>query len=170
MVDLTAEQILALKERFGSMHAAAVAALQDELFADEFGSIGAELMTLRDGSLTFALSFEHHEEFFWRLVWATHQGRGNLAAKRGAKELGIPEREFWWILERRLENGGKASRKWLALQTKERQDLTYVPRDRLSPFVDWIDAHPEAAREMRSLRRIPPEFRAGERGPIPPSA
>lgn len=92
------------------------------------------------------------------------------ATKRGARELGIPERELFWILERRLENGQRASRKWLALETKTRSELEYVPRDRLSPFVDWIDAHPDRAGRMRSLRRIPSEFRAGKLGPIPPSS
>jgi hypothetical protein len=90
--------------------------------------------------------------------------------KRGAKELGIPEAELWWIIERRLENGSRASRKWLALETKRRENLTYVPRDRLTPLVDWIDLHPDAARQAAALRRIPPEFRAGQLGPIPPRA
>ncbi len=87
--------------------------------------------------------------------------------KRGAKELGIPERELWWIIEHRLENSDR-SRKWLARETKRRADLTYVPRDRLSPLVTWIDLHPDAARRAATLREIPPEFRAGKLGPIPP--
>jgi hypothetical protein len=90
--------------------------------------------------------------------------------RRGAKELGIPEVELWWIIERRLEMGSRASRKWLADETKRRQELTYVPRDRLSPLVDWIDGHPDAARPAARLRRIPSEFRAGTLGPLPPGA
>jgi hypothetical protein len=69
--------------------------------------------------------------------------------RRGAKELGIPESALWWIIERRLENGSRASRQWLADETKRREEYSYVPRDRLSPLVDWIDLHPEAARHCR---------------------
>jgi hypothetical protein len=90
--------------------------------------------------------------------------------RRGPKELGIPERELWWIIDRRLENPGAHSRKWLAQETERREGLDYVPRDRLSPLVDWIDLHPQAAERAARLRVIPPEFRAGTLGPIPPGA
>jgi hypothetical protein len=88
---------------------------------------------------------------------------------RGPKELGIPEREMWWIIEKHLENPRKHSRHWLAEQTRERHDLDFVPRTRLSPLVDWVDSRPEAARHAARLRVIPQEFRAGALGWIPPS-
>jgi hypothetical protein len=90
-------------------------------------------------------------------------------ATRGPKELGIPERELWWIIERRLENGHTHSCAWLARQTKEREDLDYVPRDRLTPLVDWVDSHREAAERAARLGVIPSEFRAGKLGPVPRS-
>lgn len=89
-------------------------------------------------------------------------------AKRGAKEKGIPKRELFWILERRLENGDKASGRWLEAETARRADLTRIPRDRLAPFVDWINTHPERARTMLDRREIPLEFRATRDGWAPP--
>jgi hypothetical protein len=93
---------------------------------------------------------------------------GRSSERRGPKQKGIPKREFFWIIERRLENSATHSREWLAQQTKERSNLEYVPRDRLSPLVDWIDLHPEAAERSARLRVIPSEFPAGTLGPIPP--
>jgi hypothetical protein len=90
-------------------------------------------------------------------------------ARRGAKELGIPEREMWWIIERWLENSHAHSRESLAQETKRRQDLEYVPRPRLSPLVDWMERHREAAERAARLHEIPAEFRAGKLGPVPPS-
>jgi hypothetical protein len=117
------------------------------------------------------------EERFGRYFWprvATVLGFGSdgeqQGSRRGAKTLGIPEREFWWILEKRLEKGERASRKWLARETGRREELTYVPRDRLASLIDWVDAHKESAHQALALRRIPPEFRAGKLGPIPPNA
>jgi hypothetical protein len=95
-------------------------------------------------------------------------GAGQPRATPASKAHGIPKRETLWIIERRLEDPQLASRKWLADQTREREDLTYVPRDRLAPLVDWIDEHPEAARSAVRLRRTPPSFSAGPLGPIPP--
>lgn len=126
----------------------------------------AELESLRN-------SFD--AEGYARLLWPRVLralgiiGESGKGEKPGPKELGIPERELWWIIDRRLENGSRASRKWLALETDRREDLTYVPRDRLTPLVDWIDEHPEAARRAAALREIPPGFRAGLIGPVPPS-
>jgi hypothetical protein len=169
VVGLTTGQIRELKERFGSLHDAAVAALQDSPFAEELAATGARLTTaLRSGRVTFFPPSEQYEELFWKLVWLTHE-RG-AKRERGAPELGIPDKELLWIIERRLENGDRASREWLAMETKRRTDLEYVPRPRLSPLVDWIDAHPEAARRALSLRTIPSEFRAGKLGRVPPSA
>ena len=117
---------------------------------------------------------ERFERYFWSRAAATLGFNGSEAkqqgSRRGARTLGIPKREFWWIIEKRLEKGERASRKWLASQTRRRQELTYVPRDRLAPLVDWVDAHKESARHASDLRRIPAEFRAGKLGPIPPDA
>jgi hypothetical protein len=88
--------------------------------------------------------------------------------RRGPKELGIPERELWWIIDRWLENSHAHSRKWLAGETDRRDGLDYVPRTRLSPLIDWCEDHEEAARRAARLRVIPAEFRAGKLGPIPP--
>jgi hypothetical protein len=95
-------------------------------------------------------------------------GDGGTGSTRGAKEKGIPDRELWWIIRRRLEKGDRVSREGLALETKQRSDLEYVPRTRLSPLVDWVDAHKERAREALRLREIPSEFRAGTLGRVPP--
>jgi hypothetical protein len=107
---------------------------------------------------------------YWGRLPRLDEAAGSSGPERGAPELGIPDRELWWIIERRLEKGERASRKWLARETKRRSDLDYVPRDRLTPLVDWIDEHPEGARRALSLRIIPSEFRAGKLGPVPPGA
>jgi hypothetical protein len=165
VVDLSPAQLRELRTEYGSHHQAAVEALKSGLFTDEFRMIGVWLVKRRDGSHTFPRPHERYEALFWNLVWEAHV----QPARRGAKTLGVPERELWWIIERRLELGEDASREWLALQTKNRAEFEYVPRPRLSPLVDWIDAHKEAARSALRLRRIPSEFRAGKLGWVAPA-
>jgi hypothetical protein len=73
VVDLTTEPILELKERFGSLHDAAVAALQDSPFAEELEATGARLTKVfRSDRITFTPPREQYESLFWKLVWATH--------------------------------------------------------------------------------------------------
>jgi hypothetical protein len=151
-----------LIEHYGSIDAAVAEAKTRPGYDEELRRIGAQQL-YGDESRQSELSSHYMSVVVAALV-------DDEPAKRGAKKLGIPTDELWWILERRLENGERASRNWLAAETKRRQDLAYVPRDRLAPLVVWIDMHPERARQALSLRRIPPEFRAGKLGPVPPEA
>lgn len=80
MVDLTPEQIRELVERFGSMHEAAIAALQTSLYADEFWATGVRFVRKRDappdatGADAFGVMYPQgdRETLFWKLVWLTH--------------------------------------------------------------------------------------------------
>src|SRR5262245_19100033 len=69
---------------------------------------------------------ERFERYFWPRVAATLGFNGadseQRGPRRGAKRLGIPEREFWWIVEKRHEKGERASRKWLAGETGRREE------------------------------------------------
>lgn len=153
-------------ERYGSLESAVAEAKARPGYGEELRRIGTQQIWASLGRSDE--SPNELDSLFMSVVVAALAD--DEPAKRGAKELGIPTGVLWWIVERRLENSSRASRKWLAAETERRSDLEYVPRDRLSPLVDWIDTHPERARSALSLRRIPSEFRAGKLGPIPPKA
>ena len=87
MIDLAPEQIRELIERFGSMRAAATAAMREPLFKDEFRRTGAYLHQKRDGSFGYLSPRKEEESFFWNLVWAAH-ARSPAPKKQNELDLG----------------------------------------------------------------------------------
>jgi hypothetical protein len=76
----------------------------------------------------------------------------------------MPAKTFWTIYEMGLvhaeSNDEKPSLRAITETTRRRGDLEYVPRDRVTPVVDWIAANRRRARGYWERREIPPPFRA----------
>jgi hypothetical protein len=103
VVDLTTEQILELKERFGSLEDAAVAALRDSPFAEEFKAIlGTRLLALiTSGRVPFHLPSKQDETLFWKLVWLTHDKPASRLQQRDP----LPVREVTEAVRLRAAEG-----------------------------------------------------------------
>jgi len=76
----------------------------------------------------------------------------------------MPAKTFWKIFELGMAHAESdnetPSLRSIAETTKRREDLEYVPRDRVTPIVDWIATNRHRARGYWERREIPPPFRA----------
>ena len=92
------------------------------------------------------------------------QHEGTLRGDPGRKPQTMPAKTFWKIFELGMAHAESdnetPSLSSIAETTKRREDLEYVPRDRVTPIVDWIATNRHRARGYWERREIPPPFRA----------
>jgi hypothetical protein len=76
VLELSLDEIQELKDRCGSLEQAAIDALLDPYYAQEFLATGTRLYQRRDGSYGYLFPPRPEKQaFFWRLVLATHRRR-----------------------------------------------------------------------------------------------
>jgi hypothetical protein len=87
-----------------------------------------------------------------------------LSGEAGRPPETMPITTFWAIYEMGMAHATSddetPSLRAITETTRRREDLEYIPRDRVTPIVDWIAANRRRARGYWERREIPPQFRA----------